>query len=77
MASFAVTLSSRPRSPECIRVIVDERRTADEIALELRHKGHKVEVEELRSEPTRRQITPTNPLPGKTGSSGVFPEKSP
>ena len=54
MASFAVTLSSRPRSPESILVIVDERRTADEIALELRRKGHEVEVEELRGNPTRR-----------------------
>ncbi len=50
LRGHAVFAAPQPRS---ILVIVDERRTADEIALELRRKGHEVEVEELRGNPTR------------------------
>jgi hypothetical protein len=42
--SFALTLGSRPGRPETILLLVDERRDAEEIAVELRRKGHPVEV---------------------------------
>jgi hypothetical protein len=51
MSSFAVMLRSRPGSLDGILVIVDERRAADEIAIELRLKGHAVDVEEFRGNP--------------------------
>lgn len=52
MASFALTLRSRPDRLDGILVILDERRDADEIAFEMRRKGHDVEVQELRSTST-------------------------
>ena len=47
MSSFAVTLRSRPTTIDGILVILDERRAAEEIARELRFKGHEVDVEEF------------------------------
>ena len=49
MASFAVTMQSRSDRVDGILVILDERRDADEIAFEMRLRGHDVEVKELRS----------------------------
>jgi hypothetical protein len=50
MASFALTMRSRPVSVDSILLILDERRDADEIAFEMRRRGHDVEVRELRGE---------------------------
>jgi hypothetical protein len=49
MSSFAVTLRSRPNRLDGILVILDERREADEMAFEMRRKGHDVDVQELQS----------------------------
>jgi hypothetical protein len=51
VASFALTLRSRPDRLDGILVIVDERRDADEMAVEMRRKGHDVDVQELRDAP--------------------------
>jgi hypothetical protein len=40
-------LRSRPATPEGILLMVDERRDAEEIAGELRRKGHQVDVCEI------------------------------
>ncbi len=58
MASFAVMLCSRPMSPEAILLLVDERRDAEEIAGELRRKGHEVDVREVTSAPARDSASP-------------------
>lgn len=47
MASFAVTIGSRPVRSETILLILDNRDEADEIASELRRHGRNVEVHEL------------------------------
>ena len=47
MASFGVVLSSRAGHADGILVIVEERQIAEEIATEVRGKGHDVDVEEL------------------------------
>jgi hypothetical protein len=47
VASFAVMLRSRPTVLESILLMVDERRDAEEIAVELRRKGHQVDVREV------------------------------
>jgi len=47
MASFAVMLRSRAGHVDGILMIVDERRAAEAIAIELRAKGHDVDVEEI------------------------------
>ena len=47
MPSFGVMLRSRAGYLDGILVIVDERQIAEEIAFELRAKGHEVDVEEL------------------------------
>jgi hypothetical protein len=44
MKNFAVMLRSRPATPEGTLMLLDERREAEEIAIELRRKGHAVEV---------------------------------
>ena len=44
-----MTLRSRPDRLDGILVIPDERRDADEIAFEMRRKGHQVDVQELMS----------------------------
>jgi hypothetical protein len=51
VASFAVMLRSRPATPEGILLMVDERRDAEEIAVELRRKGHQVDVREIVTSP--------------------------
>lgn len=51
MGSFALTLRSRPDRPDGILLILDDRRDADEMAFELRGKGHEVEVRELGTPP--------------------------
>jgi hypothetical protein len=51
MACFAVTLSSRPTTRDGILLMVDERQDAEEIASELRRKGHLVIVREILSIP--------------------------
>jgi hypothetical protein len=50
MPSYALTLRSRPASVEGILVILDERQDADEMASEMRHNGHDVEVREIRNQ---------------------------
>jgi hypothetical protein len=57
VASFAVMLRSRPTVLESILLMVDERRDAEEIAVELRRKGHQVDVREV-----------TLPLPADSSS---------
>jgi ERCC4-type nuclease len=47
MASFALTLGSRPVRSENVLLILDDRDEADEIATELRRHGRHVEVHEL------------------------------
>jgi hypothetical protein len=47
MGSFAVMLRSKPTIRESILLMVDERRDAEEIAVELRRKGHQVDVCEV------------------------------
>jgi hypothetical protein len=47
VADFAVMLRSRPTIRESILLLVDERRDAEEIAVELRRKGHQVDVREI------------------------------
>jgi hypothetical protein len=49
MASFALTLRSRPNRLDGILVILAERRDADEMAFEMRRNGHDVDVQELRN----------------------------
>jgi hypothetical protein len=49
VASFAVRLPSKQLTPESILMILDERGDAEEIALELRRKGHQVDVSEITS----------------------------
>lgn len=49
MPSFAVVLRSKPLGPEGILLMIDERRDAEEIAVELRRRGQMVDVRELRS----------------------------
>jgi hypothetical protein len=44
---FAVTLRARSNSPDGVLMILDEEQEADEIALELRLKGHDVAVRKL------------------------------
>jgi hypothetical protein len=47
MSTFALTLRSDLSSPKGILMLLEERRDADEIAVELRRKGHDVTVREL------------------------------
>lgn len=61
MASFAVILRSKPTILESILLMVDERRDAEEIAVELRRKGHPVDVREITlplTPDSRRSPTP-------------------
>ncbi len=51
MTCFAVVLASRP-SPAGILLMVPERRDAEEIAMELRRKGHPVSVQAVSDERT-------------------------
>ena len=57
MASFAVMLRSKPTILESILLMVDERRDAEEIAVELRRRGHQVDVREV-SLPLRADTPP-------------------
>jgi hypothetical protein len=50
MPSFAVTLRSRPAHPDGVLVVLDEPHSAEEIASELRRRGHDVVVEEFRGD---------------------------
>jgi hypothetical protein len=50
VASYAVVLCSRPSSLDGILIILDQRVDADEIMIEMRAKGHDVEVRELRDD---------------------------
>jgi hypothetical protein len=54
MASFAVTMGSRPVRMETILMILDDRHEAEEIAVELRRLGRDVDVHELSVDPTHR-----------------------
>jgi ERCC4-type nuclease len=47
MESFALVDRSRPTVGEQILVIVDDREAADDMAFELRRKGHPVDVREM------------------------------
>jgi hypothetical protein len=47
MASFALTIGSRPVRSETILLILDDRDEADEIAAEMRRHGRNVEVHEM------------------------------
>jgi ERCC4-type nuclease len=47
MESFALVDRSRPAVREQILLIVDDREAADEMAWELRRRGHPVDVREL------------------------------
>ena len=51
MSSFAVMLCSKPTTIDGILLMVNERRDAEEIALELRRKGHSVTVREITATP--------------------------
>jgi hypothetical protein len=51
MATFAVSLRSKPQSPDGILMLIDERSEADEIALELARHGQDVTVWEVPSAP--------------------------
>jgi len=62
VASFAVMLRSRPVTPEGILLMVDERRDAEEIAGELRRKGHQVDVREIIASPGGDSPWTSNPL---------------
>ena len=53
LASFAVMLSSTRPSAEAILLTVDERQVADEIAEQLRRKGHPVDVHKIAEPATR------------------------
>ena len=57
MSSFAVMLSSKPTTIDGILLMVDERRDAEEIALELRRKGHAVTVREITATPDTTDTT--------------------
>lgn len=62
MASFAVVLRSRPTTIDGILLMVDERRDAEEIATELRRRGHQVDVREMTG-----ALVPGAPRPDPTG----------
>jgi ERCC4-type nuclease len=47
MESFALVDRSRPTVGEQILIIVDDREAADDMAGELRRKGHPVDVREI------------------------------
>jgi hypothetical protein len=49
---FAVSLSSRPTSLDGILLMVEDRREAEEIAAEVRRKGHRVMVREISDLPS-------------------------
>jgi hypothetical protein len=55
-------LRSRPTVLESILLMVDERRDAEEIAVELRRKGHQVDVREVTLPLTADYSTRVNPL---------------
>jgi hypothetical protein len=50
---FAVSLASRPTDIDGILLMVEDRQEAEEIAIELRRKGHHVTVRELAAPPER------------------------
>lgn len=58
--SFALTLGAQPGGTETVLLLVDERRDAEEIAMELRRKGHPVEVRPVPA-PDRERETQTAP----------------
>ncbi len=62
MASFAVMLRSKPTILESILLMVDERRDAEEIAVELRRKGHQVDVREVTLPLTADSLRPATPI---------------
>jgi hypothetical protein len=51
MATFAVSLRSKPKSADGILMLIDERSEADEIALELSRLGQDVTVWEVPAAP--------------------------
>jgi hypothetical protein len=55
-------LRSRPTVLESILLMVDERRDAEEIAVELRRKGHQVDVREVTLPLTADPSATSNPL---------------
>jgi hypothetical protein len=55
-------LRSRPTILESILLMVDERRDAEEIAIELRRKGHQVDVREITLPLTHDQLPPSFPI---------------
>jgi hypothetical protein len=50
MESFALVDHSRPAVGEQILIIVDDREIADDMAWELRRKGHAVDVREIQDD---------------------------
>jgi hypothetical protein len=63
MMNFAVMLRSRPATPDSILMLLDERREAEEIAIELRRKGHPVEVRPVGHPAGMRGRTANSPPP--------------
>jgi hypothetical protein len=57
---FAVVLASRP-SPAGILLMVPERGDAEEIAMELRRKGHSVSVQAVSDERSRVELPAGRP----------------
>jgi hypothetical protein len=55
-------LRSRPTVLESILLMVDERRDAEEIAVELRRKGHQVDVREVTMPLTADSSPKSNPF---------------
>jgi hypothetical protein len=58
VVSFALTLGSHPGGSETILLLLDERRDAEEIAVELRRKGHPVEVRAVPAPGREREADP-------------------
>ena len=62
MACFAVMLSTRPTTRDGILLMLNELREAEEIASELRLKGHPVVVREITSATGGAQVEGRGPL---------------
>jgi hypothetical protein len=73
---FAVSLSSRPTSLDGILLMVEDRREAEEIAAEVRRKGHRVMVREISDVPS---LIPTSEErgDGRARSPETRPQRSP
>jgi hypothetical protein len=63
MESFALVDRSGPAVPEQILLIVEDREAADEMAWELRRRGHPVDVRELDDDGDARRTRAGPPSP--------------